>query len=123
MKLLVTFIAIICMSLNCKLFTNAEIVTAWFESHRFHILKVKRLQSKLANSYVDCGFACIRNTLCVSFNAAVNPDGDKKIRCDLLPSSSYENEGQLIADSQFHHFLILKVRGEIKAEVQNRENM
>ena len=123
MKPLVPFIAIICMGLNCKLSTNAEIVTAWFESHLFHILKVKRLQSKLVNSYVDCGFACIRNTLCVSFNAAVNPDEEKKIRCDLLPSSSYNNEGKLIADSQFHHFLILKVRGEIKSKVYNEENV
>ena len=109
MKLLVTFMAIICTSLHGKLFITAEIETAWYESHLFHILNVKRLQSALVTSYVDCGLACTRDTLCVSFNVPVNSDGNKKIRCDLLPSSSYRNEGKLIPDPQFHHFLLLKV--------------
>ena len=57
---------------------------------------------------LDCGFDCLENDFCVSFNLASFADSSEKLWCELLSSHFYNNTEKLITDNRSHH-LMLKV--------------
>lgn len=83
---------------------NAEFMIAKFESRISYYLDITSLETIFVDDNMDCSFACVKNALCVSFNLAVLADDKGNHRCDLLPTTSYNNEGKFFVDHHFHHF-------------------
>ena len=75
-----------------------------FKLRHFSYLNISYFDVAFVDDYMECSFACLQNTLCVSINVAVSPDGDGNIRCELLASTSYNNTAKLTVDRQSHVF-------------------
>lgn len=52
----------------------------------------------------DCSFAYVHNKLCISFNLAET--SAEKLWCELLPSSIYNNKGEIVLNFKFDHYSI-----------------
>lgn len=75
-----------------------------FDSRLFHYLNVSLLEITLVNDYIDCSFACLQNAICVAFNVAVFSDEKRKLWCELLPETSYNNTAKLTSDHRSRHY-------------------
>ena len=100
-KTTMKFIAILPLSL-CLVYTQSHrvqrLVQNQFESHSYFSLNVGNLRTTFVDDHFDCSFVCLQNALCVSFNVAVFPTDTGKYRCELLPSTSYNNNEKLVVD-------------------------
>ena len=86
-----------------------------FEAHKF-----QHLQGSLPDSSCEvvqedeCAFACVDNAPCVSFNVALSPNENGKLRCELLSEDKFRSPNKLTDSQQFHHYS-LKVSGNLKS--------
>jgi len=91
----------------------------------FIVRKFQHLQGSLSDSSCevthdeDCGFACVSNAPCVSFNVAMSPNENGKLRCELLSEDMFRSPGKLTVSQQFHHYSI-KVTDKLKCVSQFR---
>jgi len=69
-----------------------------FEFRDFYYLHVTRLGTIFVDDNFDCSFSCVQSILCVSFNLAAFADNKGKLRCELLPSTMYNDTEKLMAN-------------------------
>ena len=73
--------------------------------HRFQHLQGPLLESSCeVTQYKECGFACVSNAPCVSFNVALLPNENGKLRCELLSEDKFSSPDKLTDSQQFHHY-------------------
>ena len=88
-----------------------------FVAHKF-----QRLQGSLLDSSCEvvqdneCAFTCVENAPCVSFNVALLPNENGKLRCELLTEDMFRSPDKLIVSQQFHHYSI-KVSDNLKSNL------
>ena len=54
----------------------------------------------------ECTLACLNNQMCFSFNLALQPNGNQKLRCELLSGDKYRSPSKLVVSQSFHHYSI-----------------
>ena len=64
----------------------------------------------------ECAFACVDNASCVSFNVALTPNENGKLRCELLSEDMFGSPNKLTVSQQFHHYSI-KVTLKLKMQL------
>ena len=78
-----------------------------FVVHKFQHLQGSILDSSCEVVQDDeCAFACVDNAPCVSFNIALSPNENGKLRCELLSEDMFRSPDKLIVSQQFHHYSI-----------------
>ena len=78
--------------------------------HKFQHLQGPLLESSCeVAQYKECGFACVCNPPCVSFNVALFPNENGKFRCELLSEDKFRSPDKLTDSQQFHHYSLLQV--------------
>ena len=88
-----------------------------FAAHKF-----QHLQGSLLNASCEviraqeCTFACVTNAPCVSFNVALSPNDNGKLRCELLSEDMFRSPDKLKDSQQFHHYSI-KVTDNLKSSL------
>ena len=84
-----------------------------FEAHTFQHLQGSLLDfSCEVFQAKECAFACVANDPCVSFNVALSPNENGKLRCELLSEDMFGNPDKLTFSQQFYHYsmkVILKL--------------
>ena len=91
----------------------------------FIVHKFQHLQGSLSDSSCevvhndDCGFACVSNAPCVSFNVAMSRNENGKLRCELLSEDMFRSPDKLTVSQQFHHYSI-KVTNKLTGVSQFR---
>ena len=106
MKFCAVIVLILCI-LNCQRLV-AIYITASLEPLPFCRLDVPHIKRTFVDDILDCGFDCLENDFCVSFNLAGFADSSEKLWCDLLSSHFHNNTEKLITDNGSYH-LMLKV--------------
>lgn len=112
LKMKISIIFLLILFLYHFRWLTAVFRKADFKLRDFSYLNITYLDVAFVDDYMECSFACLQNTLCVSINVAVSPDGDGNIRCELLASTSYNNTAKLTVDRQYHLFE-MKVKPQI----------
>lgn len=79
-----------------------------FKAFLTHLLNVTlSLATISVSGFIQCGFACLENVACISFNFAIVPDiYSKQHACHLLPTDKYKNPDYFVTSQQFHHYAI-----------------
>ena len=91
-----------------------------FVAHNFQHLQGSLLDSSCEVAQAEeCGFACVSNAPCVSFNVALLPNENGKLRCELLSEDMFRSPDKLTDSQQFHHYSI-KVTDKLKRILQVR---
>ena len=78
----------------------------------FVVHKFQHLQGSLLDSSCevfrtkDCALTCVANSPCVSFNVALSPNENGKLRCELLSEDKFRSSDKLTDSQQFHHYSI-----------------
>ena len=81
-------------------------VYANFKAHAFSYLNTTSMDSEHVLNGSECGFACVSNPSCSSFNLAAFHDGSGKLLCEFLPSDVFNNSDKFIISQSYHHFSI-----------------
>jgi len=85
-----------------------------FVAHKFQHLQGSLLDSSCeVVQEEECAFICVDNAPCVSFNIALSPNENGKLRCELLSEDKYRSPDKLTDSQQFHHYSI-KVTDNLK---------
>jgi len=88
-----------------------------FVVHKFKHLQGSLLDSSCEVAHDDeCAFTCVDNAPCVSYNLALSPNENGKLRCELLSEDKFRSPDKLIVSQQFHHYS-LKVSGNLKSSL------
>ena len=59
------------------------------------------------NDYTDCGFQCLANVACLSFNYAILPTSSSTLHfCQLLATDKYNHSTAFVQSDHFHHYTI-----------------
>ena len=91
-----------------------------FVAHKFQHLQGSLLDSSCEVAQdKECAFACVSNAPCVSFNVALLPNENGKLRCELLSEDMFRSPDKLTDSQQFHHYSI-KVTDKLKRILQVR---
>ena len=77
-----------------------------FMISEFSYLNITSIARNLIQNENDCGYACLENSSCFSYNVAAFPGVNGKLLCELLPSDKFNNSDKLNASKEFHHFYI-----------------
>ena len=78
-----------------------------FVGHKFQHLQGSLLDSSCeVVQSSECAFVCISNPSCVSFNIALLPNENGKLRCELLSEDMFRSQDKLTVSKQFHHYSI-----------------
>ena len=86
--------------------------------HKFQHLQGPLLESSCEVDQDDeCAFACVANAPCVSFNVALLPNENGKLRCELLREDMFRSPDKLTNSQQFHHYS-LQVSDKLKRSSQ-----
>ena len=86
-----------------------------FVAHKFQHLQGSLLDSSCKVSRAkECAVACVANTPCVSFNVALSPKENGKLRCELLSEDMFRIPDKLTFSQQFYHYSI-KVTDNLKS--------
>ena len=56
---------------------------------------------------LDCGFLCVREPNCYSFNMAAYPDSKGVYLCELMATDKYRETEKFNANATFHHYRAL----------------
>ena len=84
-----------------------------FEAHKFQHLQGSLLDSSCeVVRAIDCAFGCVANAPCVSFNVALSPNENGKLRCELLSEDKFRSPEKLTDSQEFHHYNI-QVNGNL----------
>lgn len=67
-------------------------------------LLATKIVISLSEDRLDCGFVCMAEPKCVSFNIATNPDSNGFILCELLDTDMFHDKSNLQYNASFHHF-------------------
>ena len=87
-----------------------------FVAHTFQHLQGSLLDfSCEAVRVKECAFACVDNASCVSFNVALTPNENGKLRCELLSEDMFGSPNKLTVSQQFHHY---SIKVTLKLEMQ-----
>ena len=78
-----------------------------FSKDELHYLNATRIGILTLFNPLDCLFACVRNTLCLSVNMAAPKEGDGKLWCELLSSDKYKDAENYNENMSSHHFSTL----------------
>ena len=72
----------------------------------FSYLNISKINSVEVQKDGECGFACLTDPLCFSYNleASVSKTGTRV--CGLLPSGKYNNSDKVLISQRFHHYRI-----------------
>ncbi|PFX14290.1 hypothetical protein AWC38_SpisGene21565, partial [Stylophora pistillata] len=72
----------------------------------FSYLNISNINSVEVQKDGECGFACLTDPLCFSYNleASVSKTGTRV--CELLPSDKYNNSDKVFISQRFHHYRI-----------------
>ena len=88
-----------------RLKRSQRVSYANFEAYNFQYLQGHLLDSSCeVVRAIDCAFACVANAPCVSFNAALSPNENGKLRCELLSEDKFRSPHILKDSQQFHHY-------------------
>lgn len=78
-----------------------------FKAHKFQHLQGSLLDSSCEVARAtECSFACVANAPCVSYNLALSPNENGKLRCELLSEDKFRSPDKLTDSQQFHHYSI-----------------
>ena len=77
-----------------------------FMISEFSYLNITSIGRNLIEEENDCGYTCLEDSSCFSYNVAAFPDVNGKLLCELLPSDKYNNSDKFNASEEFHHFYI-----------------
>ena len=78
-----------------------------FEAHKFQHLQGSLLDSSCeVVQDKECAFACAANAPCVSFNVALSPNENGKLRCELLSEDKFRRPDKLTVSQEFRHYSI-----------------
>ena len=105
----------------CSLLLLAKVLQAWlqeapykvenaflpyggFHPSFYHSLTATQIAISLSEDNLDCGFACMAEPKCASFNIAVNPDSNGLLLCELLDNDMFHDKGKLRSNASFHHY-------------------
>ena len=77
-----------------------------FMAHAFSYPNITSIGSEHVLNDSECGFACVSNPSCFSFNLAAFHDGNGKLFCELLPSDGFNNSDKFIISQSYHNFSI-----------------
>ena len=83
---------------------NGFLAYGSFSPFYYHSLTTKKIIASSPEDKLDCGFACIAEPKCVSFNIAANPDSNHLFLCELLDTDMFHEDGKLQSNASFHHF-------------------
>ena len=78
-----------------------------FVAHKFQHLQGSLLDSSCEVFRAkECAVACVTNAPCVSFNVALSPKENGKLRCELLSEDMFRSPDKLTYSQQFYHYSI-----------------
>ena len=75
-----------------------------FKRDPFHYLWAEKLSSSMMRDQLDCGFLCVGEPNCYSFNMAAYPDSKGLYLCELLATHKYTETDKFHANASFHHY-------------------
>ena len=76
-----------------------------FKPDLYHHLSTKTIARSYVMDTFDCGFKCMTETKCYSFNFAAYRDSNGLYLCELLATDKYRaSESDLQDNGTFHHF-------------------
>lgn len=105
MKLLSEFLFVSCIYVLNAHGIGEKFIQLRFVFHDSLYLNITPLETLLVvDDKFDCSFACVHNKLCISFNLAET--SAEKLWCELLPSSIYNNTGEIVLNFKFDHYSI-----------------
>ena len=76
------------------------------EGHHYLSTTGSIIQTLSLNSADGCGFECMRQSVCLSFNVGLYPDSCVRFRCELLYAKKHAKHSHLQQSSGFKHFSI-----------------
>ena len=108
----------------CSILLLAKVLRAWlqeapyrvengflayggFHPSFYHSLTATQIAISFSEDKLDCGFACMAEPKCASFNIAVNPDSNGLFLCELLDNDMFHDKGKLHINSSFHHYSLV----------------
>ena len=78
-----------------------------FVAHKFQHLQGSLLDSSCEVFRAkECAAACVTNAPCVSFNVALSPKENGKLRCELLSEDMFRSPDKMTYSQQFYHYSI-----------------
>ena len=86
--------------------SNSGVAFVNFEAFEFSYLNITSFAIELFQVNESCGYACLQNPSCFSYNLAVYPDINGKLLCELLPSDKYNNSNKFVPSQVFRHFSV-----------------
>ena len=91
---------------NSALYRNptGDFFVGDFKRNSFHYLWTETITSYMAKDQFDCGFLCVAEPKCYSFNMAVYPDSTGLYLCELLATDKYRETKKFHANVTFHHY-------------------
>ena len=105
----------------CSILLLAKILHAWLQEAPYrvengflaygglhpsfyHSLTATQIAISLSEDKLDCGFACMAEPKCASFNIAVNPDSNGLFLCELLDTDMFHDKEKLRSNASYHHY-------------------
>ena len=104
MKLLSAFLFVSCIYVLNAHGIGEKFIQLRFVFHDSLYLNITPLETLLVDDKFDCSFACVHTKLCISFN--LEKTSVEKLLCELLPSSIYNNTGEIVLNFKFDHYSI-----------------
>ena len=83
---------------------NGFLVYGGFHPSFYHSLTATQIAISLSEDKLDCGFACMAEPKCASFNIAVNPDSNGLFLCELLYTVMFHDKEKLRSNASHHHY-------------------
>ena len=104
-KLLSEFLFVSCIYVLNAHGIGEKFIQLRFAFHDSLYLNITPLETLLVvDDKFDCSFAYVHNKLCISFNLVET--SAEKLWCELLPSSIYNNTGEIVLNFKFDHYSI-----------------
>ena len=85
-------------------YPTSDLFFGYIKRDVFHYLWAEKLSSSTVKDQLDCGFLCLREPKCHSFNMAAYPDSKRVYLCELLATDKYRETEKFHANVSFHHY-------------------
>ena len=85
-------------------YPTSDLSFDYFQRDVFHYLCAEKLSSSTVKDELDCGFLCLREPKCHSFNMAAYLDSKGVYLCELLATDKYTETEKFHANVSFHHY-------------------
>ena len=83
---------------------NGFLAYGGFHPSFYHSLTATQIAIPFSEDKLDCGFACMADPKCASFNIAVNPDSNGLLLCELLDTDMFHDKEKLRSNASYHHY-------------------